>query len=460
MFKIADIAQIEPLVDRIGCDAVYFLMFDGWKEELRANRWHYASRWARCRPVILIQPHNEDGSALVSEEAVAGMPNARILWIRQAVSASSYFRDSFEQAAEVANHMRLHGYRRPLLWIYNPQLAGLYAATPAVARVYHATENYFDFDGLPPFFYSQMRAALRMSDAVVAVSEGVARSIRNNVPGLNTAVVTNGCDYAAYARGCVDDTFLEERNGFARLAVYCGNINARLDFGLLQACCAAFPSTKFLFFGPVKDLPKSDMRQWRALLSCRNFSYRGPLDPTRLPDVYASADVGIIPYQQSRVLVENGFPLKVLEMGATGLPVVSTLMKPIVGLAAAIRVADDKDSFLSALERTDRSTLTTQEREQLNRLCSAHDYDAKFREIVGIIAGSVTYPTKSLTRLDYLISDDLPVMWQQFLSPLKPYRASTRLARRMATAAYLSLPPAARKHIPARLRMFIKARLG
>ena len=42
--------------ERVAADAIVFLIWPGWKTELRANRWHYASRWARHLPVILVQP--------------------------------------------------------------------------------------------------------------------------------------------------------------------------------------------------------------------------------------------------------------------------------------------------------------------------------------------------------------------------------------------------------------------
>ena len=35
-------------------DAVYFMMWGGWKTELRSNRWHFARQWSRYLPVIML----------------------------------------------------------------------------------------------------------------------------------------------------------------------------------------------------------------------------------------------------------------------------------------------------------------------------------------------------------------------------------------------------------------------
>jgi hypothetical protein len=45
-------------------------------------------------------------------------------------------------------HKLSRGHARPLFWLYNSWLAAPYLMTPAVGRVYHGTESYFDFDNI------------------------------------------------------------------------------------------------------------------------------------------------------------------------------------------------------------------------------------------------------------------------------------------------------------------------
>src|SRR4030095_930784 len=118
-----------------------------------------------------------------------------------------------------------------------------------------------------------------------------------------------------------------------------------------------------------------------------NVRHLGERDPQDLPGLYVAADVGIVPYKQTRLLVENGFPLKVLEMCATGLPVVSTFMKPIVGLTEGVAVARDHDDFVEELSVTSRAGLTDAQKEAMSRTCRRHDYDRKFETVLSLLMG-------------------------------------------------------------------------
>src|SRR5690606_21887911 len=60
-------------------------------------------------------------------------------------------------------------------------------------------------------------------------------------------------------------------------------------------------------------------------------------------------DVAIIPYRQTRQ-VANANPLKLREYLATGKPVVSTRNPEIEKFSRWVRVVDDREAFLSALD--------------------------------------------------------------------------------------------------------------
>jgi hypothetical protein len=127
-------------------DSIYFLMSKGLHEELESNRWHYARRWARHLPVTLVQPG--DTLRFPEAEPLPAIPNCEILPIARPNPAAADPLAGLIQAGQVMRHMLKRGHTKPLLWSYNPRLAGLYAAVPAVGRVYHATENHFDFEDL------------------------------------------------------------------------------------------------------------------------------------------------------------------------------------------------------------------------------------------------------------------------------------------------------------------------
>src|SRR4051794_4954852 len=177
-------------------DSVYFLTFGGWKGELQSNRWHYASRWARELPVVLVEPVGISG--VTSVELDSRLPNLQLL----SVPRPTYVFDAGWQCvatARIVKHMQAHNHWRPLLWAYNPNLLGAYAAVPAVARVYHASENYFAYEGLPDSFLEALEAMISVSDLTVAVSSGVARAFADRIPLASIECVPNGCEFHFYA---------------------------------------------------------------------------------------------------------------------------------------------------------------------------------------------------------------------------------------------------------------------
>jgi glycosyl transferase family 1 len=412
--RMFDAVSTPPLLTSWKPDAVYFFMLEGWTHELRSNRWHYAKRWARHLPVVLLQPTQVVASRRRVSRAEGRIPNCTILEIKSSLGEASYLQDTLVQLGQVTHDMEQRGVERPLLWFYNPYLAGLYAAVPAVGRVMHATENYFHFDGLPDFVLDRHRAAIRSSDLVVAVSEGVAASIREQVPDARVVVVTNGCDYQEYSHGTPSPELLAARGPCRLVAIYAGNINARLDYALIRRCVREFRDVLFAFFGPVLWLSGEDARRWDELLHEPNFRHFGAVAADLLPGLYAAADVGLIPYKATRVLIENGFPLKALEMCATGLPVVSTLMKPIEGRMSALAVVRDHDSFVQALGRTSRAALSPEQVEEMRRVCQQHDYDAKFRGVLEAVEGSALGTRHEPgTRWDAAADPVLGAQWTQ-----------------------------------------------
>jgi hypothetical protein len=274
--------------------------------------------------------------------------------------------------------------------------------------------------------------------------------------------VTNGCDYQHYSAGKADQALVEAGRHFNRVAVYAGNINGRLDFKLLHRLAIDNPNDLLALYGPVKDLAQADTDTWQKLITLKNVMAPGPVDPDRLRDLYSAADVGLIPYRQDSWLVENGLPLKALEMCATGLPVVSSLMKPLVGLADQLVVTTSEREFLEAFAKTSRARLSASQIAALKALSSTHDYDRKFEKILHTLDQAVTR-TGPVTRLDRYVEVlgndwvEAEIRYSQWLAMPASERAAGRL---MGSLAFL-LPTRLRRRLGAgRLRRAMRQWLG
>jgi hypothetical protein len=70
-------------------------------------------------------------------------------------------------------------------------------------------------------------------------------------------------------------------------------------------------------------------------------------------------------------------------MLASGLPVVSTLMRPLVDLTEGLVVVDNASDFRERVGTLCRGALSQQAQAHMAALCRANDYDNKFRQVLG-----------------------------------------------------------------------------
>lgn len=204
-------------------DSIYFLMFPGWKGEFRSNRWHYASRWARHLPVTLVQPMSSSEMVAVSEE------EQRIQGCRILSVTGHYFQrwslpHGLLQTRQLLDDMAERGHRRPILWAYDPNYLVSFSLVPAVLRVYHATENYYNFPDVPKEFLTGLSTMVSIADMVVAVSPGVADSYQSAAT-VPIDLITNGCDHRFYSGAEPDQGLDAAASDFEKVVVYAGNID-------------------------------------------------------------------------------------------------------------------------------------------------------------------------------------------------------------------------------------------
>lgn len=370
----------------LGFDGAVLLMLPGWDDEMRGNRWHVINFLSARMPVLVVQP------CLLPTATVAG-PHIRRdrcfkgVWI---LETHYHTRRAADDVSEPMLHvrdirwaMRRLGISRPLYWCFSPYLAQALTGLGDGYRLIHATEDWIQFPGLPAVARHHYEEALGYADQIVAVSSGVAEAMRRVRPNVEIEVVTNGCQYLAYASADPHPEVvrIRDRHG-GRAAIFAGNIDNRLDYRLIRRIAEEIDDLSICFVGPVGSQSPEDQSDWESTIQLDRVSWLGRMDPAALPSLYHAADVGIVPYKHEDHIVHSNFSLKVLEMGAAGLPVVTTLMKWIVDLADAIKVCADREEFIRTLKSTSRATMTAAERRQLDEVARRNDYETKFDEVL------------------------------------------------------------------------------
>ncbi|MGN6516965.1 MAG: glycosyltransferase [Rhizomicrobium sp.] len=415
------IERDQRIISSLGVDSVYMLLHEGWSREARGNRWHFATRWARYLPVVLVVPETSaPWHVSIPEKRI---PNCRILKV-VANRGEQWSATAQIQISQIQEDISRSGSRRPLLWLYNAFFAEAYAALSGVARVHHVTENYYDFPGMSHYYLDRLEDIARISDLNVAVSEGCAKPLEPFVKSGRLVVVTNGCDFNAYGADVPPDREATAlREGFKKLAVFAGNINDRIDFSLVEKTARAAPDTLFLFVGK-KGLNRDLAAVFSDLLKFRNIRHWNLVPPDRLPSIYRAADLGFMPFAQTPVNVNNAFPLKTLEMAATGLPVVSSFLRPLVQYAPPLLVANNDADFLEMALKTRREPVRE---EALRRLAASQDYDAKFSQILDRLAalerheGAMVGEGWYQARDGWKIGDLIEGLRYRFVSPVSRF---------------------------------------
>lgn len=355
-----------------GC--VVMLTWSSWHTEMRSNRYHFATRFARMCPVYFVQP--DLGKGTLQTEAVPGHETLTILHV------SSLERNIL--CTPLTNFLEARGHKTPLLWCYNHQFAPLYCNARRALRIYHATEDYFRMFGpkLPG-----LAQVVRASDLVICVSEGVRQSLEQHLGPLPYAhVVTNGCDYGFYTKQA--ETPLAVTRLPRPRALYQGNISAKVDFALLLHAVEALPDVTFVFAGKTMFEGRAGEAagaKWNQLMKQPNVYYLGQLPADALPGLMGACDVGLIPFVQEDWIVKPGFPLKAFEYLASGLPVVSTPLDNLRPFETVITFTSTWSQFARAIRTALRAT-GSDEVQRRRTAARAQDYDLKFAQVQTLLA--------------------------------------------------------------------------
>jgi len=390
---------MKPFSLNFAFDAAVMLTWSDWHTEPRSNRYHYATRFARHLAVYFVQPDGEEDA--VRFEPV---PNANITLVH--VPA----RYDEAHARQLDEALNAHGVFRPLLWIYNTFFEDYIRLSRPRLRVYHATEDYVTpSEGLRATksdVSGPLCRVLRSVDLLIAVSEGVAAAYRKHAGYAGRCItLPNGCDYEYWcATGA--QSYVPPENG-ARVAIFQGGINERLDYDLLIGLAQRLPDWQFWFCGWDHDAPP----EWQSLLARPNVVHFGYLPVDAMAQLARQALVGLIPFKQNP-WIERSLPLKVYEYVASGLPVVSVPIDALRGRGDLFAIETTVEGFASAIERLEGTRSVPIALAARNEAALKQSYDARFREAVATVGEMIrqTQPSTSSLNLLMLYDDESPIV--------------------------------------------------
>ncbi len=226
-----------------------------------------------------------------------------------------------------------------------------------------------------------------------------ARSLANVQPAGGTPVLLlpNACEPTDWM-GAEPSP---ELDGIPRPIVgFFGAISDWVDTDLLEELALARPGWSFVLVGSTwgGDVSRLDRLENVHLLGERPY--------TDLPALAACFDVGLLPFKRN-ALTEAANPVKVYEMLALGLEIVSTPLPELEPMKHLIREASGRDGFLRAIEESLREPASSQIREDRRIFARTNTWDSRvdvleeaLTELFPMVSiAVVTYNNLEMTRL-------------------------------------------------------------
>lgn len=250
----------------------------------------------------------------------------------------------------------------PILWLFRPgQQHWIDQLHPRLV-IYHVVDEYSAYPGLNP---AQVQRQVELDRRLTARADLVFCTAQNLVDARlplnpNTHYMPNAVDYDAFQRAVASATGLDTAtqarpsHQSTNFPIYpppilgvVGGINAKVDLALLAEVAQRQPEWSLVLVGPLGyGLGEADLARLRAL---PNVHFAGAVPPEQVPVVMAGCDVGLIPYQLNEQ-TRHVNPLKVYEYLAAGKPVVATPLPELRQFEPLVRLADDADGFVAAVE--------------------------------------------------------------------------------------------------------------
>jgi glycosyltransferase involved in cell wall biosynthesis len=208
------------------------------------------------------------------------------------------------------------------------------------------------FSKMPVWTEQQDAEEQRLLDIctfVIASSEPTRAALqrRTNRPVF---LVPNGADARHFERG-------SRKPAPADLAAiprprigYVGSLNRKVDYRLVAEIARQEPSWQLVLIGPRGNLDDESRAAFGLCEQLSNVHLLPPRSVEELPSCMGGLDVGLMCYRKD-TWADFGFPLKLYEYLACGLPVVSTPLQSVLDRHEFLDMAEDVPSWHDAISR-------------------------------------------------------------------------------------------------------------
>jgi len=218
---------------------------------------------------------------------------------------------------------------------------------------------------------------LRRSDLAIANCEPIAERMAAWHQPIH--LLPNACEYRP-ARSSEEWPRHPVLAGFTGpLVGYLGNLEAdKIDFDLLRGCALARPGYDFVLVGSTHMNPAGLGR-----LDLPNVHLVGVVPYEELDEVVAAFDVAVLPHRVTEK-TKAMHPLKTFVYLAHDVPVVATEVPNLGELAGHVRVVDDAEDFVTAIDEAIKRGKAPRSNE-LDALLRRNSWESRVAELLDLV---------------------------------------------------------------------------
>lgn len=227
-----------------------------------------------------------------------------------------------------------------LIISFDPGLAWLKSKFK-VPLIYYCVDTQYD--------RAQEQMMLEQADIVLVATRKLYADFVNRTPHLE--YLAHGIDLESYTHAAA--SIPEEMKRIPHpICGFVGSVNAHLDVQLIEEVATALPHLSIVFVGPYEfgDFGGGlNPTKLSRLRKHNNIYLLGPKPSARLGAYINQFDIGMIPYDLQHLRVHFSYH-KILQYLALGKPIASTVKPVDEPLPGVVRCADEKNSFIHAIE--------------------------------------------------------------------------------------------------------------
>lgn len=274
-----------------------------------------------------------------------------------------------------------------VVYLFHPEFARYLPYLRHDVLIYHAVDLFRNYPGFSAVSAEAEQQLLRAADLVLGSSPAIAEQLRKE---SNRAVscLPNGVDFEIFNRTASSTSPVLAAIPRPRIG-YSGALNRKFDFGLISDLATRRPAWQFILVGPVAHLDAEAEREFQRARSHSNVHFLGEQPHTAVPAYMQAFDVGLMCYRTEGLWTAAGYPLKLHEYLACGLPIVSADLEVVREFAKVAWIARTPDEWEILIARAIAGEGPAT-REDRVAIASANDWDRRVEMLRQLLEESLT----------------------------------------------------------------------